>query len=86
MVEDTNIPVAFEFSGMTLEAIFDIDPELVEALKALWSAGKIEFVGSGYSQSIGPLMPLEVNKRNLALGNETYQRLLGQTPSTALIN
>ena len=48
--------------------------------------GTCEFIGSGYAQIIGPLVPPEVNAANLRLGNQVYQRLLGVQPKSALVN
>src|SRR5262245_62264773 len=47
--------LALEASGHTLERLARIDPEWLERLRALLAAGRIELVGSGDSQLIGPL-------------------------------
>jgi hypothetical protein len=86
LIERTGAPVGIEASGVTLEAAAAIDPEWLAALRALVSAGRCEFVGSGYAQIIGPLVPAAVNAANLRLGNETYQRLLGVRPRLAFVN
>ena len=49
-------------------------------------AGKVEFIGSGYSQMIGPLVPAEMVAANLRLGNAAYEKLLGLRPRMALVN
>ena len=41
----------------------------------------IEFVGSGYAQIIGPLVPAGVNEVS-CLGNKGYEQLLGIRPRT----
>jgi hypothetical protein len=46
----------------------------------------VEFIGAGYSQMIGPLVPARVSEANLAIGNEIYFRLLGVRPGIALVN
>ena len=53
---------------------------------ALIAAGRIELIGSGYAQVIGPLVPAEVNAANLRIGNAVYESLLGVRPSLALVN
>ena len=79
-------PIAIEATGFTLECIADINPAWIAELRRLMSAGRIEFVGSGYAQMIGPLVPARVNEANLSLGNDAYLRLLGQRPAVALVN
>ncbi len=79
-------PIGVEASGFTLEEIAARDPQWIETLKCLIASGRVEFIGSGYSQMIGPLVPARVTEANLAIGNEIYQRLLGVKPSIALVN
>ena len=79
-------PIGVEASGYTLEEIAGRDPAWIEALKRLIAAGRVEFIGAGYSQMIGPLVPARVSEANLAIGNEIYSRLLGIRPSVALVN
>jgi len=79
-------PIAIEATGYTLEEIAARDPAWIEGLKALVAAGKVEFVGSGYAQIIAPLVPARVTEANLAIGHETYERLLGFRPAVALVN
>ncbi len=79
-------PMAIEATGYTLEEIARIDPNWITTLRDLIDEGIIEFVGAGYAQLIGPLVPAEVVEHNLSIGNETYQRLLGIKPTLALVN
>jgi hypothetical protein len=79
-------PLGVEISGYTLEEIAARDPHWIERARALIAAGKMELVGSGYSQLIGPLVPARVTRENLRLANETYQRLLGSRPRVVLVN
>ena len=79
-------PIGVEASGYTLEEIAVRDPGWIVALKRLMEAGRVEFIGAGYSQIIGPLVPARVTEANLAIGNDTYQRLLGVQPTVALVN
>jgi len=79
-------PLGVEMSGYTLEEIAARDPAWIVRARALIAAGKMELVGSGYSQLIGPLVPARVTAENLRLGNEIYQRLLGVAPRVALVN
>ena len=79
-------PIGVEASGYTLEEIAARDPGWIATLKRLMDAGRVEFIGAGYSQIIGPLVPARVTEANLAIGNDVYQRLLGISPTIALVN
>jgi len=81
-----DLPFGIEATGHTLETIAAVDPAWVEELRRLTTEGKCEFVGSGYSQIIGPLVPAEVNAANLRLGNQVYEYMLGFRPYIALVN
>ena len=79
-------PIGMELSGYTLEEIAARDPEWIGRARTLIGQGKIELIGSGYSQMIGPLVPARVMAENLRLGNDIYMSLLGACPRLALIN
>ena len=79
-------PMAIEMTAWTLKEVNRIDPSFIERLRSLWPAGKCDFIGSGYSQAIFPLIPTDVNRWNLEIGNRYYQDLLGRRPRTALVN
>jgi len=83
---DLGVPIGVEASGYTLETIASLDPAWIDELKELVRIGLVEFIGSGYAQIIGPLVPAEVNAANLRLGHEVYERLLGFRPKIALVN
>jgi hypothetical protein len=80
------IKLGFEFPSYTLDIINKEDPLLVKTLGDYWNEGRCEIIGSGYCQTIFPLIPASVNARNLALGNKHYQRLFGRPPVTAFVN
>lgn len=86
LVREYRLPFGIELPAYTLEAIYNIDPSWVEELRHLVTEGSCEFIGSGYAQLIGPLVPAEVNSANLRIGNSVYLRLLGIRPKIALIN
>ncbi len=81
-----NVPLGIEASGYTLERIAELDPGCLAELRRLVTDGPCEFIGSGYAQVIGPLLPAEVNVANLRFGMEVYERLLGHRPRLALVN
>src|SRR5262245_14574347 len=61
LAERTGAPLGIEASAFTLETIAAIDPAWLETLGRLVAGGGCEFVGSGYAQVIGPLVPAAVN-------------------------
>ena len=83
---DAGIPFGVEAPGVTLELIQDIDSEWITELSKYIKNGKIKFIGSGYSQLIGPLVPAKVNRWNQDLGLRIYDRLLDVKPIIVLVN
>ncbi|MAG12694.1 hypothetical protein CL630_02660 [bacterium] len=86
IIEKTGAKIGIEATGYTLEKIQEIDPLWIFKLKKLIKEGKCEFVGSGYAQIIGPLIPSDVNAANLSIGNDVYELLLGRRPYVAFVN
>ena len=81
-----NVPIGIEASAITLEIIKKCDPDWIHCLKEYIKMRKIEFIGSGYSQLIGPLVPYKLNKLNQRLGSIYYKDTFGFKPKTALVN
>jgi hypothetical protein len=79
-------PIGIEATGFTLEEIARLDPAWIARAKALIERGRVELIGSGYAQIIGPLVPWRVTQANLKIGNRIYKELLGVTPKLALVN
>lgn len=77
--------IGIEATGYTLEEIHARDPAWIRDLQRLVRTGKVEFIGSGYSQMIGPLVPAKVTEKNLSLGNAVYHSF-GLNPRIALVN
>ena len=86
LAERRNIPIGIEATGYTLEAAAAIDPAWLRELRRLVTEGPCEFIGSGYAQIIGPLVPADVNAANLRLGVQVYEQFLGLTPKIAMIS
>ena len=78
--------LAIAASGHTLERIARADPAWIPRLCALLEAGRVEFIGTGDTLLIGPLVPAAVNRWNQGLGRATYLRLLARAPRIALVN
>jgi hypothetical protein len=83
---EKGIKVSLEASALTLEIIESIDPGWIEDLKELIRKKKIEFIGSGYSQIIAPIVPYEINIQNLKTGAIVYKELLDYMPAVYLMN
>lgn len=81
-----NLPFGIEATAYTLESISEIDPSWIDELLHMTAKGPCEFIGSGYSQLIGPIVPAEINIANLRIGNEIYSKVLGSPPGIAFIN
>jgi hypothetical protein len=79
-------PIGLEASGFTLEEIQRLNPEWCDRARALIASGRVELIGSGYSQLIGPLVPARVSEANLAIANRIYREILGAQPQIALVN
>ena len=83
---DIGVPIGIEAPAVTLEIIKELDSNWILSLTKYISESKIEFIGSGYSQIIGPLVPAKVNAWNQKNGLEKYDELLGVKPKLALVN
>ena len=82
----THGPVGLEATGFTLEEIAARDPAWCAEAKRLIEEGKIDLIGSGYAQIIGPLVPARVTEANLRIGHQIYERIMGIRPRLALVN
>ena len=86
LIEETPLLAGIEAPAYTLEVIERIDPGWIAALRRLIDLGKVEFLGSGYAQIIGPIVPAAVNAANLAAGRRRYRQLLGLQPRIVVVN
>lgn len=86
IIQNHKIPFGLELPAYTLQMINRIDPKWVQKLAELWEKDYCQFIGSGYIQSIMPLIPHEANNKNLHYGNEVYKTLLGRVPNMAFVN
>ncbi|MCP4292715.1 MAG: glycoside hydrolase family 57 [bacterium] len=79
-------PISVEATALTLKIIQELDPAWLEKLRQGINNGFVEFVGSGYSQVIAPLVPAKVNIANLKYGFDFYEKILGIQPEIWLVN
>ena len=80
------LPFGIELTGYTLQKIADLDSSWIEKLKELCRKGMCDFLASGFSQIIGPLVPRKVNEKNLEIGFNVYEDILGYKPRIAYVN
>ena len=83
---ENGFKVGIEAPALTLEIIQSLDLDWLNALSQLITENKIEFIGSGYAQIIGPLVPAGVNSWNLEVGKSVYNKLLGIKPTIWYVN
>ena len=86
MAEKEGLNFGLEATASTLEMILNLDPLWIETLNYLITDGKVEFIGSGWSQVIGPLVPSLVTQKNIQLGNNVYKTIIGAVPKIYLLN
>ncbi|GIL41472.1 hypothetical protein [Roseiterribacter gracilis] len=86
LADRPGIRIGIEAPASTLEFAAAADPTWLEALQEGLDRGRVELIGSGYVQAIGPLLPAAANRLNLAFGQRRYEQLLGRRPTVALIN
>ncbi len=86
LAEEARLPLGIEMPARTLQRIADEDPHWLKAFRGLADRGLVEPVASGWAQVVGPLVPADVNRANLALGRRAYADLLGRVPGTWFVN
>ena len=79
IIEKFKLPAGIEATGYSLDEINKIDPKFIKKLNYLIKK-YCEFIGSGYSQSIAPLIPSKVNDYNLKIGNNLYKKYFKLKP------
>ncbi|MCL5267418.1 MAG: hypothetical protein M1469_04860 [Bacteroidetes bacterium] len=86
MAEIERIPLAITAPAYTIEVANKLEPSWVSGLRDLIGRRLIEFIGAGYSQLIGPLVPSELNRWNLDIGRESYFKNLKVDPEIWYVN
>jgi hypothetical protein len=80
------VPIAIEAPAYTLEVTRELAPDWIKALRQAVLRGEVEFIGAGYAQLIGPLVPATINRWNLEIGRQIYRELLGGEPMLWYVN
>jgi len=86
LADEHGIPIGLEMSARTLLTLEREDPEWLKRFQGLAECGLVEPIASGWAQVVSPLVPVEVNRANLELGNASYQRVLGHAPETFFVH
>ncbi len=86
IIEKEQIPLGLELTAYTLEKIQAVSPEWIDKFRYLLAENYCELLASGDSQIIGPLVPAQVNTKNLELGQAYYEHVLGIVPKLAYVN
>ncbi len=73
-------PVNVLVNGEDLQAIADKDPALVNALRDGIAAGRVSLVGGEQQEVAVPVLPIGSWLHQLAVGQATFQNLVGNTP------
>ena len=80
------LPFGIELTGYTLRRIAELDSPWIDKLKELCRKGMCDFLASGFSQIVGPLVPQRVNEKNLETGLKIYEEILDVKPKIAYVN
>jgi hypothetical protein len=86
LAENEPFRFGIELSAGTLERIAELDPHWISRFSRLIQENKVELIGSGFAQIIGPLVPAIVNQMNIRVGIQSYESILGIKPSIFLLN
>ena len=86
LIENNDYNISVEASAKSLIDLNKADHKIISRLKYLISKKKCSFVASGYVQLIMPIVPYELNKKNLEIGENIYKKLLGINPKIFYIN
>lgn len=86
LLETGQVHLGIEASAWTLTRIGELRPQWLVRFRNALEQGLCSFIGSGWIQLIGPLVPAEVNRWNQELGMAAYEDLLGLRPRLALVN
>ena len=86
LIEYNDYNICVEASAKSLIDINQIDKRVIERLKYLIKVKKCSFVASGYIQQIMPIIPYDLNKKNIKIVELIYKDLIGICPKIFYIN
>ncbi len=85
-IVEAGYPLGLEFTGETLELLHRLRPQYLERLQSLCRRGLCEVLCSSYSQAIFPLIPVPVNRWNMAFGHDVCKMFFGRISRLAYLN
>ncbi len=86
LIDLHNIPLGLELTRYTLDRITELAPSWTNKFRTLLIQDRCEILASGDNQVIGPLVPADLNLRNLNIAQKAYKSSLGVKPNLAYIN
>jgi hypothetical protein len=86
LIKNYKFKSGIEFPLNTILQIEKIDPLFLEELKKLVNKNKLEIICSGKEQVVFPLVPNDVNKVNLQIGKEEFEKIFDTKIKTAFVN
>ncbi|MDO4562531.1 MAG: glycoside hydrolase family 57 [Clostridia bacterium] len=82
VIDNGSYKIAFEASGITIDAMAQVEPRICARLKRLVKEGKIEPVSSPYIHFMNANVPPEVCRHSLIHGLDTWEKHIGVRPKT----
>ena len=86
IIKEYKIKPGIEFPVNTIKTIEKIDPLFLEELKKCISNKKCELIFSSKEQTVFPLVPEEINLKNLIVGKKEIEKIFSTNIETAYIN
>ncbi len=80
LLEIPDIAVVLNFTGVTLEILYNEYPEVIDLLKEGIKKEKFELTGCGYSHPIFPLLPIEDINKQIEFNLEVLEKTLNYVP------
>ena len=86
LIKQFKFKSGIEFPLNTILEIEKIDPLLIDEIKKLSEQNKIEIIASSKEQVVFPLVPKEINQKNLLVGKIEIENIFATKIKTAFIN
>lgn len=80
MIQEDNVRVSFNISGITLRLLELYAPEVIEGLQKLSETGNVEFLAGTYHYSIASLNDMDEFKTQVDLHVKKIEKLFNQKP------
>lgn len=80
LLEIPKAEVVLNFTGVTLDILYNEFPEVLDLLREGIKNNKFELTGCGYSHPIFPLLPVEDMKKQIEFNQKIFEKALNYTP------